>query len=109
MTSRYATFPVKETIELAEISQIRRIADRMVEAYATMPESFSYRILLPRGDKSTGKAKRLGISLQGEFILGVRRKNFVPRVRELRYLHDESHYGWLLADPAIFDSFETRG
>ncbi len=108
MTSRYAIFPVKETIELSEISQIRRIADEMVETYATMPESFSYRILLPRGGKSTGRAKRLGVSLQGEFILGVRRKNIVPRVREVRYLHDKNHYGWLLADPAIFDSFESR-
>ena len=107
MPSSYANFPVHETIELREISDIRRAVDRMVDAYARQsPDSFSYRILLPRGEKLTGKTKRIGISFQGEFVLGLRRRNIVPNVREVRYLHDESHYGWILANPQVYDRFE---
>ena len=109
MTSKYVSFPVTETIDLHELSEIRGAVDRMVESYAfhAKAESFSYRILLPRGEKLTGRAKRLGISLQGEFLLALRRKKISPKVRELRYLHDETHYGWLLASPQVFDHFEN--
>jgi hypothetical protein len=64
--------------------------------------------LLPRGEKLTGKAKKLGVAFQGEFLLGLRRKNLAPKVRELRYLHDEEHYGWLLASPQVFEQFEKK-
>jgi hypothetical protein len=32
----------------------------------------------------------------------------VPRVREIRYLHDEEHYGWLLASPEVVEHFEKK-
>lgn len=110
MTSPYVSFPVTETIELRELSDLRRAVDKMVESYERQfaDSSFSYRILLPRGEKVTGKAKRLGVSLQGEFLLALRRKKLSPQVRELRYLHDENHYGWLLASPQIFEQFEKK-
>ena len=108
MPSHYTKFPVLETIDIGEASDIRRAVDRMVKAYVA-PESqdrFSYRILLPRDQKSTAKAKRLGLAFQGEFVLGLRKHNVVPQVRELRYVHDDSHYGWLLASPEAYDRFE---
>lgn len=110
MTSDYATFPVHETIDIREIADIRNAVDRLVEAYTqqSTDASFSYRILLPRGEKLTGMSKRIGISFQGEFVLGLRRMNLVPRVREIRYLHDEAHYGWLLASPEVIDRFEKK-
>jgi hypothetical protein len=109
MTSPYATFPVHETIDIREMADIRHAVDRMVEAYAHSDEaSFSYRILLPRGEKLTGKSRRIGISLQGELVLGLRKKNLVPRIREIRYLHDEAHYGWLLASPEAIERFEKK-
>lgn len=106
--SPYARFPVIETIDLREASDIRRAVDRMVEAYlAQEPQGrFSYRILLPRDQKSTAKAKRIGLAFQGEFVLGLRKRNVVPNVREVRYVHDESHYGWLLANPKVYEQFE---
>ncbi|MGH9991537.1 MAG: hypothetical protein ACREBU_00690 [Nitrososphaera sp.] len=109
MTSSFAAFPVHETIELQDLSDIRRAVDKMVDSYVRQSpdESFSYRILLPRGEKLTGKAKRIGVALQGELVLGLRRKNLVPNVREVRYLHDDSHYGWLLASPGVFARFEN--
>lgn len=110
MTSQYASFPVTETIELHELTDIRRAVDRLIESYASQGDvsNFSYRILLPRGEKLMGKAKKLGVAFQGEFLLGLRRKKLAPRVRELRYLHDESHYGWLLASPQVFEQFEKK-
>ena len=110
MTSPYASFPVTETIELQDLSDIRRAVDRMIGSYESRVEdsTFSYRILLPRGEKLAGKAKKIGSAFQGEFLLGLRRKNMSPRVREVRYLHDENHYGWLLASPRIFEQFEKK-
>ena len=103
----YASFPVHETIELREISDIRRAVDKLAEAYArqSSPGEFSYRILLPRGEKMTANAKKMGLAFQGEFVLAIRKRNLVPAVREVRYLHDEGHYGWLLASPQVFDKF----
>jgi hypothetical protein len=107
-SSYYVRFPVIETIEIKEASDIRHAVDRMVEAYVLQePQGkFSYRILLPRDPKSNAKAKRTGLAFQGEFVLGLRKRNLVPRVREVRYVHDESHYGWLLANPEVYERFE---
>ena len=107
-SSPYARFPVLETIDIREASDIRRAVDKMVAAYA-MQESadrFSYRILLPRDQKSTAKAKRMGLVFQGEFVFALRKRNIVPKVREVRYIHDESHYGWLLANSEVYERFE---
>jgi hypothetical protein len=105
----YARFPVIETIDLSQTSStIRQAVDRVVEAYLTQEPlgKFSYRILLPRDPKSTRKAKMMGLAFQGEFLLGLRKRKVVPNVREVRYIHDEHHYGWLLANPEVFEQFE---
>jgi hypothetical protein len=104
----YVKFPVVETIDLGGTSTIRRAVDRMVEAYMAQDPLgiFSYRILLPRDQKSTRDAKTIGLAFQGEFMLGLRRRNVVPKLREVRYVHDERHYGWLLANPQVFEEFE---
>jgi hypothetical protein len=109
--SPYVRFPVNETIDLKETSNIQQAVDRMVEAYLAQEPlgKFSYRILLPRDQKSTIKAKRIGLAFQGEFVLGLRRRNAVPNVREVRYIHDEHHYGWLLANPQVYEQFEKEG
>jgi hypothetical protein len=106
--SPYARFPVIETIDVREASDIRRAVDRMVEAYVAQESQgkFSFRILLPRDKKSTVKAKRIGLAFQGEFVLGLRKRNVVPKVREVRYVHDDNHYGWLLANPEVYEQFE---
>jgi hypothetical protein len=105
----YVRFPVIETIDLSGTSStIRQAVDKMVEDYLAQEPlgKFSYRILLPRDQKSTRKAKEIGLAFQGEFLLGLRKRNIVPNVREVRYIHDEHHYGWLLANPQVFEQFE---
>jgi hypothetical protein len=105
---QYARFPVIDTIDLSERSSIRQVADTMVEAYLKKEPlgKFSYRILLPRDPKSTRKAKTIGLAFQGEFLLGLRKRNVLPNIREVRYIHDEHHYGWLLANPQVFEQYE---
>ncbi len=108
MTSQYAGFPVIKTIDLRDLADIRRAVDTMADAYERKQEDFSFRVLLPRGEKLTGKAKKLGMTLQGELILTLRKRHLVPQIRELRYVHDEAHYGWLLASPDVFERFERK-
>jgi hypothetical protein len=80
----------------------------MVQAYLTQQPlgKFSFRILLPRDPKSTKQAKTIGLAFQGEFLLGLRKRKVVPNIREVRYIHDEHHYGWLLANPEVYTQFE---
>lgn len=98
-----------ETIDVNGTSTIREAVDRMVEAYVKKEPlgKFSYRILLPREQKSTRKAKMIGLAFQAEFLLGLRKRNILPKLREVRYIHDEDHYGWLLANPQVFEQFEN--
>lgn len=106
----YTRFPVIETIDLSETSTIRQAVDRMIKDYVTQESlgKFSYRILLPRDPKSTKKAKTIGLAFQGDFLLGLRKRKVVPNIREVRYVHDEHHYGWLLADPKVYEQFEKK-
>lgn len=101
--SKYASLRVLETVALTELSQIRELADRMAESYEKHVPlgDFSYRILLPRGEKVGSKAKRLGLSLQGEFVLALRKKHIIPKIRDVRYVHDDEHYGWILGSPEV--------
>ena len=105
----YSRFPVIETIDLNSNSTVRETADRIVEAYLSQQPlgKFSFRLLLPRDPQSTKKAKMIGIAFQGEFLLGLRKRKVIPNVREVRYIHDEHHYGWLLANPEVYEQFEN--
>jgi len=105
--SVYVRFPVQETIEIKEISDIRDAVKRMVKSYAGKSDTheFSYRLLLPRGEMLTTKAKRIGITAQAEFLLALRRKNLKPNLRDIRYVHDADHYGWIFVHPSVHDKF----
>jgi hypothetical protein len=106
-SSKYASFPVQATFDLQGVADIRPAVDRMADSYEKSGDDFSFRILLPRGEKLTGKAKKLGMTFQGELILALRKRGIVPAVRDLRYVHDEGHYGWLLASQKVFEKFES--
>ena len=104
----YSRFPVIATFDLNSTSKVREAVDKMIEAYLTQHRSgkFSFRILLPRDPRSTKQAKTIGLAFQGEFLLALRKRKVVPNVREVRYIHDEHHYGWLLANPPVYEQFE---
>ena len=101
----YRSFPVIETVDLLDYSGIEGVVKKMVDSYMLKSGSheFSYRLLLPRGDKSTTKARRMGLQVQAHFLLSLRARNAKPNLKDIRYLHDINHYGWLLVDPIMFD------
>src|SRR5215203_1542207 len=68
---QYVKFPVIETMDLSGPSTIREAVDRMVEAYLAQGPlgNFSYRILLPRDQKSTRKAKMIGHAFKESLYL----------------------------------------
>jgi hypothetical protein len=107
--SAYVNFPVHETIDVKDASDIHIAVDKMVEAYVYLSQygNFSYRLLLPKGEKLTSKAKKLGLTIQAELLLALRNKNLKPNVREIRYIHDNDHYGWVLANPERFNTWRT--
>ena len=106
--SQYTGFPVSATLEVKDTTDIRLAADRMADVYEKGTDDFAFRILLPRGENMTSKAKKLGMTFQGEFVLTLRKRNLVPVVRDVRYIHDDGHYGWILASPKAFDRFEGK-
>jgi hypothetical protein len=105
--SVYADFPVLETIEIKEISDIPEAIKKMVQSYAVKNDAleFSYRLLLPRGEELTTQSKRIGMTARAGFLLSLRTKKLKPNLREVRYVHDVDHYGWLLVDPTVYDRF----
>jgi hypothetical protein len=48
-----------------------------------------------------------GLSLRSGLILALKRKRIRPTLREVRYVHDDGHYGWLLIDPHLFDNLNA--
>ena len=104
--SCYADFPVLETIEIKGISDIHEAINKMVQTYAVTSDAleFSYRLLLPRGEELT-QTKRIGLTARAEFLLSLRTKKLKPNLREIRYVHDANHYGWLLVHPTVYDRF----
>jgi hypothetical protein len=105
-SSSYVNFPVYETIDVRDAPDIRPAVDRMIEAYVHLSRygNFSYRILLPKGEKLTSKSKKLGLTIQAELLLALKKNKLKPNIREIRYIHDKDHFGWILANPERFST-----
>jgi hypothetical protein len=57
---------------------------------------FSYRILLPRKQENNKLAKKIGLSLQLEFTSQLRKRKLKIKMKEIRYIHDTTHFGWII-------------
>jgi hypothetical protein len=62
---------------------------------------FGWRILLPRHLKSTYDAIRLGAVIHTELMLALKKNKLIPNLKDLRYIHDDYNYGWLLLNPKM--------
>lgn len=94
-------------MEILDFEGIPDLIDDMLEVYSKSyaNNNFSFRILMPRSKDSknvNNLTKKLGLQIQHDFLIGMRKYKLKPRVRELRYIHDENHFGWLLIDPSIY-------
>ena len=97
------TFQVSSPQDITNI--VTQVAD-LIENKASM-DDLIIRILLPRGDDSGSRARKWGLSLRYELILALKRKAIRPNLREVRYVHDVNHYGWLLIEPRIFNDLSV--
>ena len=83
-------------------SVVRQLAD-FIERCSSK-EDLSIRILLPREDGSGQRVRKWGASLRSGLILALKRKKIRPNLREVRYIHDEHHFGWVLIEPSLLDN-----
>ena len=97
-------FPVKLTIKISQVSEIKSMIDKFIEYYRrSESEEFSYRILLARHLESENDVKRLGATIHSEIMLSLKKNKLAMNLRDIRYIHDANTYGWLLLNPKVAD------
>lgn len=97
--SFWRDLPVHKTLFLEKIEQVRSVCDVMIHDYIKLEPTndFSYRILLPRLNNNNNKlAKKIGLSLQLEFTSQLRKRKLKIKMKEIRYIHDTTHFGWII-------------
>jgi hypothetical protein len=97
----YRTLQVSKTFKVSSGLDVISIVAQLVyfvEKNSSM-DGFSVRILLPRGDEDDSLARKWGASLRSGLLLALKRREIRPNLREVRYVHDEYHYGWILIEP----------
>jgi hypothetical protein len=100
-SSQLGKFPVKLTRKISDVSDIKPMIDEFVEHYRkSKPEEFSWRILLPR-KPDAAYVKRLGATIHSEIMLSLKKNKLIANLRDIRYIHDDDNYGWLLLAPKI--------
>lgn len=102
-------FKASNTENIIDFEGISKLVEIMVKVYSKSytDHNFSFRILLPRSKDSktiNNRTKKLGLQIQNDFLLGIRKIKLKPNIREFRYIHDEDHFGWLLIDPSIYET-----
>jgi len=102
----YRTLKVSKTFQVVSSNDIAntviQLAD-FIEKNVSM-DDLSIRILLPREAGSGLRTQKWGLSLRTSLLLALKRKGIRPNLREVRYVHDDYHYGWILIDPRLFDN-----
>lgn len=98
-------------MDLSKFEEVPKMSKRILEHYSNQYDehNFSIRILLPRDIDSENRnltSRKLGQQLQSELLFGIRKAKLRPNLKEFRYIHDETHFGWVLFDPSLSDVFE---
>ena len=96
--SFWRDLPVHKTLLLEKLEQVQSVCDSMILDYIGLEQTndFSYRILLPRNKENNKLAKKLGLSLQLEFTSQLRKRKLKTKMKEIRYIHDTKHFGWII-------------
>ena len=96
--SFWRDLPVHTTLFVEELEQVKSVCDSMIRDYMRLEPTndFSYRILLPRKQENNKLAKKIGLSLQLEFTSQLRKRKLKIKMKEIRYIHDTKHFGWII-------------
>jgi hypothetical protein len=89
---------VHKTLFVERLEQVKSVCDSMILDYMSLEPAndFSYRILLPRKQENNKLAKKIGLSLQLEFTSQLRKRKLKIKMKEIRYIHDTTHFGWII-------------
>jgi hypothetical protein len=108
-SSQLVNFPVQLTCKISNMSEIKPMIDEFIDHYKKFQSGeFSWRILLPRHSQSDHDIKRLGAAIYGELMLSLKKNKLIANLRDLRYIHDDDNYGWLLLNPKMAEKLETN-
>lgn len=108
-SSQLVNFPVQLTCKISNISEIKPMIDEFIDHYKKFQSGeFSWRILLPRHSQSDHDIKRLGAAIYGELMLSLKKNKLIANLRDLRYIHDDDNYGWLLLNPKMAEKLEIN-
>ena len=96
--SFWRDLPVHKTLLLEKLEQVQSVCHSMILDYISLEQTndFSYRILLPRNKENNKLAKKLGLTLQLEFTSQLRKRKLKTKMKEIRYIHDTKHFGWII-------------
>ena len=96
--SFWRDLPVHKTLFIETLEQVKSVCDSMILDYMSLEPTndFSYRILLPRKQENNKLAKKIGLSLQLEFTSQLRKRKLKIKMKEIRYIHDTKHFGWII-------------
>jgi hypothetical protein len=96
--SFWRDLPVHKTLLVEKLEQVKSVCDSMILDYMSLEPTndFSYRILLPRKQENNKLAKKIGLSLQLEFTSQLRKRKLKIKMKEIRYIHDTKHFGWII-------------
>ena len=102
----FRTFKVSKTFQVSSAQDITKIVTQLADLIETNGgmDGLSVRILLPREDGSGSRARKWGAYLRSGLILALKKRKIRPNLREVRYVHDEYHYGWILIEPSLLDN-----
>ncbi|MGD1836351.1 MAG: hypothetical protein ACPKQO_11590 [Nitrososphaeraceae archaeon] len=107
LSEYYSNFPTNKTLKVDEFKDISKNVENMIDNYIKNKDgNFSCRILLPRNENNNNKAKKIGLNIQVEFLTGLRRRKINTRLREIKYIHDDEHFGWILLSKTEYEKVE---
>jgi hypothetical protein len=99
----YRTLKVFKTFEVGSADDITNIVTQLAD-HIEKDSRVSARILLPREGGNGLRARKWGVSLRSALILALKKKRVRLNLREVRYVHDKYHYGWILIEPSLLGS-----
>ena len=107
LSEYYSNLPIDDTLKVNDFKDISKNVEKMIDNYIKNKDnSFSCRILLPRDKSDNKKAKKIGLNIQLEFLSELRKRKISTRLREIKYVHDDNYFGWLLLSTYEYEKLE---
>jgi hypothetical protein len=103
-TTFWKNLTVYNTLKLEDLEKVKATSDIILNDFLKLEKSnnFSYRILLPRNDENNKLAKQIGLSLKLELFSQLRKRKIKTYMKEIKYVHDQKHFGWLLISSQLY-------